>query len=240
MSKSMMEEMQGDRQKAIPIYMVVDTSWSMSEDGKIDAVNAMVPTVVSTCIDKPMVDQAARFSVIAFNNDASVVVPLTTGSKMPATNMEADGGTSYTNAFRMLRKQLEGDYQHLKSDGFTLYRPCVVFFTDGEPTCDATERAEAFAELTDPSFPRRPNMSVFGVGSGISIDTLKAFVAGKGIAISTREGANAAEALGSMVSKLMQSVVNSTTAGAAGDEGFVPGELEDLIDDDDVIEALDS
>ena len=36
-------------------------------------------------------------------------------------------------------------------------------------------------------------MSVFGVGSDISTDTLKGYVAGKGIAIKTRDGADSAE-----------------------------------------------
>lgn len=226
-------EMQEDKEKAIPIYIVVDTSWSMTQDGRIEAANSMVPKVVSTCLDKPMVDQAARFSVIEFSNDAKVVVNLMKGSDMPTDlTLEASGGTSYTNAFQLLRKQIEYDYQRLKGDGFTLYRPCVVFITDGEPICDESERAAAFAELTDPSFARRPNMSVFGVGGEIKPETLKAYVAGKGIAIATRDGADSAEALGSMISKLMQSVVSSVTAGAPDGDGPEIA-LGDFIEDDD-------
>lgn len=195
MSEGALEDMDKDKEKAIPIYIVVDTSWSMSQDGKIEAANSMVPTVVSTCLDKPMVDQAARFAVIDFSNDAKVVVPLMKGSGMPTLTLEASGGTSYTNAFRLLRKQIEYDYHRLKGDGFTLYRPCMVFITDGEPICDPSERDAAFAELTDPTFAR-PNMSVFGVSAEISPDTLKAYVGGKGTTIATRDGADSARGVG--------------------------------------------
>jgi uncharacterized protein YegL len=222
MSDNVIDELQAEKQNRIPIYLVVDTSLSMDEDGKIQAANEMVPKVIDTCIDNPLVDQAALFSLIEFSHDARMVVPLTKGSEMDPHTLTTSPDTSYANVFRLLRNQLESDYQRQKSLGFTLYRPCVVFITDGEPFCDPAEREAAFAQLTDPSFARRPNMSVFGVGSDVSRDTLKRYVAGHGVAVETRKEADAAEALKAMIGKLMSSVVSSTTAGAVDPEDPVP------------------
>jgi uncharacterized protein YegL len=184
-----------------------------------------------------MVDQAAMFAVIEFSNDARVVVGLSHGSKVEDwPTLEASGGTDYTSAFRMLRKQLEIDNQMLKNDGWSLFRPCVVFITDGEPTGDASERATAFAELTDPNFPRHPDMTVFGVGE-VKPDILQEYVAGKGTVFVTRDGADAGEALRCMVSKLMQSVITSVNTLSPGDDeappptGILVFEREDPIEE---------
>lgn len=238
MTSSIMETLEDDKNKAIPIYLVVDTSYSMKDDGKIEAANEIVPTVIATCKSEPMVDQAARFSVIDFCDEAHVVVPLTKGSAIQAPTFTASRGTNYSKAFAVLRKQIEQDYHTLKGDGFTLYRPFVVLITDGEPICEPSARYAAFEALTDPGFTRRPNMCVFGVGNEVAPETLQQYKAGRGIAIATREGADAAEALGTLVATLMQSVVASATAGAADDDGpnvDIKGMLED---DDDFIIAL--
>jgi uncharacterized protein YegL len=79
------------------------------------------------------------------------------------------GSTSYLAAFRLLRRQIEADVDHLKADGFAVHRPAVFFLSDGEPTDTDAEWRAAFHDLTwyekdtKQGFAKFPNVIPFGV-----------------------------------------------------------------------------
>lgn len=217
------KDLEKDAQKILPIYIAVDHSWSMdkTENDAIDAANALIPSVIDTCLKNPLADQRARFSIIGFNDQAEVVAPLARGTNLAHHHFTAESGTSYTEVFKLLRDRLESDYVSLAADDYEVFRPAVFLITDGEPMCDDDERAKAFAALTEKSFKRRPNISVFGVGQNVSPDVLKEYKSGVGRAFVTKDGVTAAESLSGFIDHLMSSIVNSTGNVMSDDEdGF--------------------
>lgn len=226
------EELQEEAQKILPIYIAVDRSWSMNDDGKIDAANDLIPAIIDACVEHPLADQKARFSVIGFNDQAEVVARLSRGTNLTQHRFVASSGTSFTAVFRLLVDQLESDYQQLKADGYRVHRPAVFLLTDGEPICNANDRQKAFDALTAKSFARRPNISVFGVGNQVKAETISEYTTDNGLALLTRDGVNAGNALEGFISVLVQSIVNSTGKDAGTGDNDFEWDLEALEDDD--------
>lgn len=252
-----LEALEADAKYILPVYIAVDRSWSMSkeENDAIDEANALIPAIIRTCIKNPLADERARFTVIGFNNKAEVVSPMARGSNLTHHEFVAEYGTSFTELFKVLRQQLEEDYVKLQADGYRVYRPAVFLITDGEPICDDRERASAFAALSDRDFPRRPNMSVFGLGPNVPEEVVKDYLIGDkdsdgrpkqnppARAFITKDGFSAAEALGGFVALLMQSIVSSTAnvaggSSSEGDDGFVWD--DDAIADEDFLLEIES
>ncbi|CCH72999.1 putative von Willebrand factor type A [Nostocoides australiense Ben110] len=237
-----LEALEADAKYILPVYIAVDHSWSMSpaENNAIDAANSLIPTIIRTCVKNPLADERARFCVIGFNDRARVVSPLARGTNLAQHTFEASSGTSFSEVFRLLRSQLEADYSSLKADGYKVYRPAVFLITDGEPLDDP---ASAFAELTDPNFDRRPNLSVFGLGHNVPQEVVETYTAGKGRAFLTADGSGASEALGGFIEILMQSIVSSTAKVSSGDaseadDGFKWD--DDAIADEDFLLEIES
>lgn len=237
-----LEALEADAKYILPVYIAVDHSWSMSptENNAIDAANSLIPVIIRSCIKNPLADTRARFCVIGFNDRAQVVSPLARGTNLAQHTFEASGGTNFSEVFRLLRSQLEADYSSLKADGYKVYRPAVFLITDGEPLDDPRS---AFAELTDPSFGRRPNLSVFGLGHEASREVVEAYTAGKGRAFLTADGPSASEALKGFIGILIGSVVNSALKVSNGDaseadDGFKWD--DDAIADEDFLLEIES
>lgn len=224
-----------ERLALLPVYIVVDTSSSMNASGSsdgtgptlIDVANEIIPAIVEVCEAKPSVKDRLRLCLISFATTAQVVVPL--GMKddfVPVPVLTAQGGTSYGEAFRLLRTEIEDGVRTLNSSGYKVYRPAVFFITDGEPIDSGSERQAAFDALTDPGFRASPHIVMFGVADA-SPETLKAYTSRNGVAVAAKAGVDAAEALGAMLGPLVSSIVLST-AGSGEEMGSFTFAADDL------------
>ncbi|SVD90314.1 uncharacterized protein METZ01_LOCUS443168, partial [marine metagenome] len=63
-------------EQVLPFYIVCDESASMDHNGGIDAINAALPELHLSIASNPLVNDKARISLIAFSDDAEVLVPL--------------------------------------------------------------------------------------------------------------------------------------------------------------------
>ena len=226
--------------KILPFYLVVDVSYSMVNDGKLDSANTIVEELQNALVDQPVIADKVRFSVIDFSDQARVLIPLCDLSMEPPgqSSFTASGGTSYVAAFRTLRSQIEQDVAQLKADGFDVHRPAVFFISDGEPTDVDAEWRQAFEELTayDKStkngFPFYPNVIPFGIGA--NPETLKELIHPRDRSKSyfMKDDANPGEALRQMAEILVASTLMSGASFGNGGPGFVlpeDGELGDNV-----------
>lgn len=214
------EQLEDDAKTALPIYLVVDTSWSMSEQGKIEAVADLIPAIKDACEDDPQIDKKARFSLIEFSDEAKVLVPMCQGSDLAEVPLVAGGSTNFTRLYETLYLTIEHDYQSFNADDLKVHRPVVFFLTDGEPNCNSTARAQAFEQLTDRSFARRPQVIAFGVGNDVRKETLSAYStqdrSGAHLAYIARSGVAPDEAIASFIRGLVGTIVNTVSGGSTG------------------------
>lgn len=229
--------------KILPMYLVVDVSYSMTEENKMDSANSIVDELRNALAENPVIADKVRFSVIDFSDDSQVVLPLCDLSLEPEIPpFAARGGTSFVAAFRTLRGQIAQDVAQLKADGLDVHRPAAFFISDGEPTDREQEWREAFEELTaydrtaKTGFAFFPNVIPFGVGA--RPDTLRELIhpRKRSKAYFMKDGANAGEALRQMAEILVASTLMSGASFGNGGPGFVLPDDADLGDD---IEAAD-
>ena len=197
-----MQNMTG--QEVLLFYIVCDESGSMGPNGGIAAINQALPELHATLAADPLVVDKSRLSIIAFSDNAEVILPLckvTDVADMPGVT-EA-GLTNYGTAFALLQSTIENDVNSMKSQGFRVYRPCVFFMSDGEPS-DSWELA--YQGLTNHTY--RPHIVAFGVDGAdpailAKIATLRCYVG--------RDRASAGRALANVMSSIGNTIITSAS-----------------------------
>ena len=223
------------RAKILPFYLLVDVSYSMSEEGKMDSANRIVDELRSALAENPVIADKVRFSVIDFSDDSQVVLPLCDLSMQSTIPKFAPrGATSYVAAFQTLRSQIAQDVSQLKADGFDVHRPAAFFISDGEPTDDEQDWRAAFEELTaydsttKSGFPFFPNMIPFGLGARPETMKELIFPRKRSKCYLMKDGADAAGALRQMAEILVASTLLSGASFGNGGPGFVLPTEDDL------------
>ena len=144
----------------LPLYIVCDESSSMA-GASIQAVNDGIVELFDEINADPIVDARVRVGIVAFNDTARVLFPLTQLSDVTQIPVcVASGSTSYAAAFRLLKTQLETDVSSLRQQ-FNVHRPCVFFMSDGAPNNENWR--DELNKLVDANFKFSPNIVSFGV-----------------------------------------------------------------------------
>lgn len=219
--------MSDDGIQILPFYLVADVSYSMTQDGKIDTLNDLLPQLRDELVRNPVVGDMVRFGLIDFSDDAGVVMPLTDIRAVEVLPMlQTRGGTSYAAAFHALRTQIEQDYAQLKADGFSIKRTTAVFLSDGAPTDDDASWRAAYDELTHwdgethAGFRLFPNFIPIGIGDADRsiLSELRHRKEGDAAmpALFMADGGNPAKAIAELIPLLIRSIVNSSLAAAEG------------------------
>ena len=105
------------------------------------------------------------FSVIAFADDAEVLLPLTKDPNQPfsfASRKSDIKGPDFGNVFRKIKDVIDSDVTRMKSTGRQVLRPVVLFMSECQPV-DEEWRAD-HAALVDRDNPYWPNIITLGVG----------------------------------------------------------------------------
>lgn len=117
--------------RVLPVFLIVDTSGSMAEHGKIECLNLAIRDMISSLFDLSSKDVEVGVAVITFGgSDASVHLPLSVGSIVDWVDLVASGATPLGAALSLLAKMLE-------TPSFvpnTSYSPTTILVSDGLPT----------------------------------------------------------------------------------------------------------
>jgi uncharacterized protein YegL len=194
------------RGQLLLFYLLADASASMS-GRPIEAINHALPEIHDAIATNSLVAEKTRLGIVSFNRVARVLLPASNLANIHVLpNIKAKEATSFGNAFKTMRSQLETDVRTLKGDGYRVYRPAVFFFTDGQPT-DKDWR-DHYHSLVDPGFALHPNIVTFGLGDAneevigaLSTKDMPAYMA--------RDGADPAEAVNQVAQSLLHSVIRS-------------------------------
>lgn len=172
----------------LPCYVVCDVSLSMTDH--LEELNAGLREFRGAVHADAAITRLVRCSLVGFAETSRVLQPLHPPVDLAdLPDPEPCAGTNFGPVFTLLRAAIDRDVVDLKARGLRVHRPLVFFLSDGQPTDPATWPS-AFAALTDPVWPARPDVIAFGVGDADQdtlsrIGTFRTFLGRDGVRLST-------------------------------------------------------
>jgi len=166
-----MREFAVAKPRPLPVIILVDTSGSMSIDGKIDALNLALTNMLRSFGEESHLNAVIQVSIIAFGGDsASMVLPLTQADKISSMqDLVASGTTPMGSALKMVREMLENK-ELIPSRA---YKPTLVLVSDGYPN-DQWEKP--FEELQRSERARKAVRMAMAIGNDADKTMLKSFI----------------------------------------------------------------
>ncbi len=117
--------------RPLPVIILADVSGSMSEEGKIEALNAAIRDMVATFATESRVRAEIHVGLITFGGGAKTHLPLASAHTIKDfPTMAASGATPMGAAFELARQLLE-DKSAIPSRA---YKPVLILLSDGQPT----------------------------------------------------------------------------------------------------------
>ena len=230
---------QDSKYALLPVYLVLDTSYSLQDGDKFNTALSFLPKLLSAMTESSSLSDKIRVEVITFDEEARVELSLGGLNKFEEwivrnkkNPIVPDGRcTYYGMAFEKLKSEIQVGVRQIQSE-------TVV-----------SESYKAFTQLTDQNFEYRPNMICVGVGDA-NYDDLIAYGAGRynspngsyvvgneKLVIVPRDGTLLSQALGAIVPAVVASIVQSF--GNASNMGDSSGVLDLFGPQEDIFEDID-
>ena len=122
--------------KTLPVVLLLDTSGSMHENGKISVLNSAVNEMLTSFRSLDATNASISVSIITFGGNAQIHQELKPVSEIKEINMVAGGMTPMGAAVTLAKEMIENK-EIITS---RTYRPTVVLVSDGMPN-DSWESA---------------------------------------------------------------------------------------------------
>lgn len=138
--------------RRLPVYLVIDTSGSMRGES-IHSVNVGIQAMLSALRQDPYALESVNISIITFDNEARVYIPLTPLEAFQFSDIAVPsaGGTFTGAALECLIECVDRDVRRADESQKGDWRPLVFLMTDGKPS-DSYAYGEALKVLKTRSF----------------------------------------------------------------------------------------
>jgi uncharacterized protein YegL len=118
--------------RRLPIYLLLDTSGSMSGE-PIEQVKYGLQMLVSALRKDPQALETAFLSVITFDSKANQVVPLTDLASFQQPQLNASGSTNLGDALKLVADCRDREVNKGGGGAQADWKPMVFLMTDGAP-----------------------------------------------------------------------------------------------------------
>jgi uncharacterized protein YegL len=156
--------------RKLPVYLLIDTSGSMKGE-PIEAVNAGLQALISSLRRDPQALETAHISIITFDNEAQLVLPLTSVAELqlPVLSTPQSGGTMTGKALELLCQRVDMEVRTQSADTKRDWKPLVFIMTDGAPS-DTQKYKDMVPECQKRGFAA---ITACAAGMKAKIDALK-------------------------------------------------------------------
>lgn len=155
--------------RRLPVYLLIDCSESMIGGG-IEAVRSGITAMLSKLRADPHALDTVHLSVITFDSEARVIVPMTPllDFQEPALNIRP--GTALGSALKLLADRIQTEVYKTSHNTKGDYRPLVLLLTDGQP-CD--DWKASVTRIGVQVKPRPANIYAIGCGADVDYSVLQ-------------------------------------------------------------------
>lgn len=155
--------------RPLPVIVLADTSGSMGEAGKIDALNAALKEMLATFGRESRLRAELQICLITFGGTVQIHLPLVAAHSITSMrDLQAEGVTPMGEAFDVARQLLE-DKDSIPSRS---YRPVLILLSDGYPT---DEVKVSFAALCNSERAQKATRFAMAIGSDADEVILREF-----------------------------------------------------------------
>lgn len=121
--------------RRLPVYILLDTSGSMRGE-PIHSVNVGLQSMLSALRQDPYALESVHLSIITFDLEAKVYLPLTPLDQVQLTNIDVPsaGATFMGAALELLAEQVTQHLQKSTDEVKGDWRPLLFVMTDGSPS----------------------------------------------------------------------------------------------------------
>jgi uncharacterized protein YegL len=114
--------------------LLLDTSYSMSENNRIDQLQAGLNQFKNEVCEDELARKRVDLATVTFGEMVDVAQPFTPIEQFTPTQLLPRGRTPMGAAIRTAIELIEERKAHYKQLGVDYYRPWIFLLTDGEPT----------------------------------------------------------------------------------------------------------
>ncbi len=121
--------------RRLPVYILLDTSGSMRGE-PIHSVNVGLQSMLSALRQDPYALESVHLSIITFDLEAKVYLPLTPLDQVQLSNIDVPsaGATFMGAALELLAEQVSQQLQKSSDEVKGDWRPLLFIMTDGSPS----------------------------------------------------------------------------------------------------------
>jgi uncharacterized protein YegL len=208
--------------RPLPVIVLADTSGSMSENGKIEALNTALNDMVAGFAEEEQGRAEIHVAVITFGGVAEVHLDLVPAAKVVLRPLGASGKTPMGGAFDLARGLVE-DQQKIPSRA---YAPAIVLLSDGQPT---DEWEPALAQLLGSERAKKAQRFALGIGADADATVLRRFVSNPEGKVYGAADAMQIKSFFRWVTMSVATRSRSTTPDASAVADFPPSDLDELL-----------
>lgn len=155
--------------RRLPVYLLIDCSESMIGGG-IEAVRSGITAMLSKLRTDPHALDTVHLSIITFDAQARVLVPMTPLLDFQEPTLCIRPGTALGAALKLLADCIQTEVRKTSYDTKGDYRPLVLLLTDGQPSDDWKGPLSRIGAQVK---PRPANIYAIGCGSDVDYSVLQ-------------------------------------------------------------------